>query len=512
MDLLRTAVPYSSLLLRTLRRYGDRPAFSGHGGKFTYARAFDLVGRYQSVFAAAGLERGQRLALLSSNRGDAWLADVAAQAMGLCTTPLHPMSVVEDHRAVLEDGGIQTLVVDVDAYGEVGGELAARGDSLERAWTLGPASYGIDLLAAADAAGAATPRALATCEDEAWLSYTGGTTGRPKGALRTQSLMSSMANTVAGAFDWPSRTDFLAVAPISHVGGTKLAPTLMNGGRVHFHHGFDPQRILHDVAAEKITATLLAPTMIYLLLDTPGLDEADLSSLELLLYGASPMAPSRLVEGLERIGQVFSQLYGQTECYPISVLAPDDHDLARPERLTSCGFPVGATEVAILDAENQPVEDGEMGEICVRAPHMMDGYWLRPEENAEVFEGGWLHTGDVGRADERGYLYILDRKKDMIITGGFNVYPKEIEDLLSSHPSVARVAVIGVPDPKWGEAIKAIVVPREGASVDGNALIELVRARKGPVKAPKSIETVDEIPLTPVGKPDKKALQARSRP
>jgi len=220
------------------------------------------------------------------------------------------------------------------------------------------------------------------------------------------------------------------------------------------------------------------------------------------------MSPRRLVEGIERIGPVFSQLYGQTECYPVSVLRKADHDPKTPELFLSCGFPIAACEVKILDNDDQEVETGEAGEICVRAPHVMAEYWKRPETTAETLKNGWLHTGDIARQDERGYMFILDRKKDMIVSGGFNIFPREVEDVLSQHPDVAMVAVVGIPDEKWGEAVTAIVVPREGSTPNADELINLVKARKGSAHAPKQVQFVRQLPMTGVGKVDKKVLRA----
>jgi fatty-acyl-CoA synthase len=248
--------------------------------------------------------------------------------------------------------------------------------------------------------------------------------------------------------------------------------------------------------------------MVYMLLDHPAMDSSDLSSLDLVLYGASPMSPSRLLEGIERIGPVFSQLYGQTECYPVSVLRKADHDPKQPELFLSCGFPIAACDVKILDEDDNEVEPGEPGEICVRAPHVMAEYWKRPEQTAETLKNGWLHTGDIACADELGYLFILDRKKDMIVSGGFNIFPREIEDVLTSHADVAMCAVVGVPDDKWGEAVTAIVVLRPGARPSAEELIGLVKARKGSAHAPKHVQFVTELPTTGVGKVDKKSLRA----
>ncbi len=488
----------SGLLLRALRRWGDRPAFSGHGPSLTYAQALNLIGRYQAVMTAQGVRKGQRMALLNSNRADAYLAGMAAVSLGVCMTPLHPLGSLEDHLFILEDARIDHLVVDTDAYLE----------RVQNVFTTGPADYGTGLAAGAEQAGAVTAKDLANPSDEAWIVYTGGTTDQPKGVLRSHSSFVAMTNAILADFEWPLENhSYLSVAPISHVGGTKLMPTLLRGGRIHFPHGFDAKRILHDIEHERISTTLLVPTMIYLLLDHPKLESADLSSLEILIYGTSPMSPTRLMEGLERIGPKFCQLYGQSECYPISVLRKGDHDPARAELFASCGHPCASVEVALLDEDNQPVAPGGIGEICARTPQAMDEYWQRPEQNAETLAGGWLHTGDMARADEQGYLYIVDRKKDLIISGGFNVFPREVEDILTADPAVAMAAVIGVLDEKWGEAVKAVVVPRAGQTIDTAALVEAVKAKKASVHAPKSVEIAETIPLTAIGKPDKKALR-----
>ena len=254
------------------------------------------------------------------------------------------------------------------------------------------------------------------------------------------------------------------MAPISHVAGTKVLPTLMRGGTVHMLKGFDPEAVFRTIERERINFTLLVPTMIYVLLDHPALDKTDLSSLELLLYGASrdvaepagrghradrpgvlaALRPDRMLSGL-----------GAAQGRPRSEDAGAVLVLRLPDRRLRGQDP----------RRQRPARSptGEAGEICVRAPHVMAEYWKRPEQTAETLKNGWLHTGDIARADERGYMFILDRKKDMIVSGGFNIFPREVEDVLSQHADVAMVAVVGVPDDKWGEAVTAVVVAREGA-------------------------------------------------
>jgi fatty-acyl-CoA synthase len=498
-----------TLTLRALARFAERRAFVWDGATLTYAAARGLIGRMQAGLAAAGLRRGQTVAFLSANSAETWCAAVAAQGLGLVTTSLHPMGSLGDHLEVVEDAGACALIVDPRTHGERGGELSATAARLGTVLTMGKADFGRDLVAIAETVGEASPVDLASAEDYAIINYTGGTTGKSKGAIRRHRALTGGMLSIAADFELPATPRYLAAAPISHVSGSKVLPSLMRGGEVHLLKGFEPEKFLATIERERINATLMVPTMIYVMLDHPRLERTDLSSLELLLYGASPMSPSRLVEGLERIGPVFSQLYGQTECYPVSVLRKDDHDARRPELFGSCGFPVASCVVSLRGDDNEEVEPGEAGEICVRSAHTMEQYWKRPEQTAETFAGGWLHTGDIARADERGYLYIVDRKKDMIVSGGFNIFPREVADVISSHPDVAMVAVIGVPHEKWGEAVTALVVARQGARPEPEAIMQLVKDRKGGTHAPKQVEIVDSLPLTAVGKVDKKVLRAR---
>ena len=499
----------ASQAIRALSRFPDRIAFVSDSGRLTYRAALDMIARMQAVFAARQLGRGDRIAILTANRPESWCASVAAQALAMSITWLHPMGSLEDQIDQVADGECTALLVDDASFLLRGGEIAiGAAAGLRAVFSLGATDYGTGLMAACESAGTVRVRHLARPDDIAILNYTGGTTGKSKGALRDHAQSAASTIAIAADFEFPAAPRYLVIAPMSHVAGTKMLPTLMLGGTIHMMKGFDPAAVLATIAREKINFTLLVPTMIYVLLDHPDLDRTDLSSLELLLYGASPMSPTRLVEGLKRIGPVFSQLYGQTECYPISVLRKGDHNLNEPDLFSSCGFPIATVDVAILDDQDQPVADGESGEICVRAAHAVKTYWKRPEQTAELFRGGWLHTGDIARRDERGYMYILDRKKDMIVSGGFNIYPRDVEDALTSHTGVAAASVIGIPDPKWGEAVMALVVRKPGANCSAEELTQLVKSKKGAAHAPKKVEFVEALPMTAVGKVDKKALRA----
>lgn len=500
----------TTMTLRALSRFPDRTAFTWNGGSLRYSAVLALIAGVQAALIEAGIKKGDVVALLSGNSAETWCAGIAAQALGHLITWLHPLGSLSDHLAVIEDIGATILIVNPATHAARGADLALRGGpQLRLTFTMGKAEFGRDLVGPAISAGAVPLIDRSDMNESAVVNYTGGTTGKAKGVLRSHRTMTASVQSVAAEFGLPETPRYLAAAPITHMSGSLVVPSFLRGGSVHLLNGFDPTEFLDAIARQRINVTMMVPTMIYVMLDHPDLERTDLSSLELLLYGASPMSPTRLLEGLSRIGPVFSQLYGQTECYPVSLLARGDHDPKRPEAFESCGFPTASCTIALLDENNERVGPEQTGEICVRAAHAMDGYWNLPEQTAEAFAGGWLHTGDIARADERGYLYIVDRKKDMIVSGGFNVFPREVEDVLSSHPDVAMAAVIGVPHPKWGEAVTALIVAKPGKRPSGESLIELVKQRKGGTHAPKRIEFVDSLPLTGVGKVDKKALRAK---
>jgi len=498
----------ASQTLRALRRYPDRTAFAWEGATLSYAGAFNLIGRMQAVLVRSKVTRGERVALLSENSAESWCAGVAAQGLGLSLTWLHPKGSLEDQLYQIKNSEAQIFIADPSGHADRARELCAELPPELKRFALGSSDFADDLVAAATEIGSSTPVDIARPADCALVHYTGGTTGRSKGAVRSNNAAVAFASfSTLADLDLPVTPRYLAIAPNSHAGGTMLLPTWRRGGTVHLARKFDPSQILARIAREGINFTFIVPTMLYALLDEPCLGGADVSSLEYLFYGAAPASPARLVEAIERMGPVLAQGYGQTECYPISVLRRQDHDPRYPELLSSCGIPVATCEVRLLDSDGNAVAPGEAGEICARTPAAMDGYWKLPDLTAETLAGGWVHTGDVARMDDRGYLYIVDRKKDLIISGGFNVYPREVEDALTGHASVAMAAVVGIPDDRWGEAVVAAVVLRAGSAVEPEALISHVKQRKGSVHAPKRIAIVEALPTTSLGKIDKVALR-----
>lgn len=475
------------------------------------ARAYrDLISRYAQALGSLGLPVGARVGLLSRNRPEVLFVTGAFAFTPVVSVPMHPMGSIEDMAYMIEDAGIEALIFDPAYYADAARELQRRQPHLSHLLSLGPCDVGTDLTALAkDQAPAPLAPLHGDPEAIGRLTYSGGTTGKPKAIMTSARCSSALLNIMLSEWEWPSEIRQLICSPLSHGGGAVVMPTLVKRGSMVVLKGFEPTAVLEAIQRHRITCVLLVPTMIYALLDHPRLADYDLSSLEVIYYGASAISPTRLREGIERIGPVFFQFYGQAESpMTVTTLKRSEHDPRDLNRLASCGRPVPWARVALLDEYNAPVPDGEPGEICVRGPLMMSGYLNKPEQTADAFAGGWLHTGDVAIQDPNGFLRIVDRKKDMIVSGGFNVYPREVEDVLSSHPAVASAAVIGIPDEKWGEAVKAIVVLREGASVDAAELIALVRDRKGVVQAPKSIDFVTAIPLSGLGKPDKKAIRA----
>ena len=500
------------LVVSAVARGGERIAFICDDTRWTYRQLGALISQVIQALQARGLKRGDAVATLSANRPEAFLITAAAYVMGLRLTWVNPTSSEDDHAYVLADSGVRTLFVDPQNFTDRARVLAQRVPGLERLMSFGPNDgFGEDLLAAAAAFTPARLVPQAEPDDVCVLIYTGGTTGRPKGVAHTHRVHVTMILTEMADWDWPSEIRFLALTPITHASGAMIMPVLLKSGTYAMTKGFTAEKFVHLVETHRITATFLVPTMIYVLLDSPARQGADLSSLKLIIYGASPMSPTRLIEGLQVFGSVFMQLYAQSEApNTVTVLHQHEHDpVNHPERLASCGTPCVGTQVRLLDEQGQEVPDGEVGEICVRGPLVMKGYWNKPEETAQALRNGWLYTGDMARRDADGFLYIVDRSKDMIISGGFNVYPREVEDALSQHPAVASAAVVGVPDAKWGEAVRALVVLRAGATVAAEELIALVRERKGAVYAPKAIDFVDALPTTGLGKLDKKAIRAR---
>ena len=502
------------LLIEGLNRYNDEPCLFLGDKVASYREVRESTSQMVQALQSKGLGKGSRVAVISANRPEV-LSNIAAMQLAGCVgTPLHPLGSLDDHAYVLEAAEIEVLVYDPNVFDAYAAQLRERMPTLQHLLAFGPTETGEDYLALA---AGFEPRPLVAPEvdpdDVSSINFTGGTTGKPKGVMSTHRVTAYMTQIQMAEWEFPEQLRMLMATPLSHAAAAFFIPVLQKGGAFYVMQGFSPDEFFDTVEQHRITCTMLVPVMLYFLLDSPRAGTADMSSMETIFYGASPMSPARLREGIEKWGPVFYQFFGQSEApMVIANMRRAEHDLDKPERLSSCGRPTPWIHMALLDNEGEPVARGEPGEVCVRGPLVMKGYKDMPEETAQAFAGGWLHTGDVGRLDEEGFLYIVDRTKDMIVTGGFNVFPREVEDVLATHEAVGQVAVIGVPDEQWGEAVKAVIVLKPGFEPGDeltHALQAQVKQAKGSVQTPKSIDYVEAIPLTPVGKPDKKAVRAR---
>lgn len=521
-DTLRTPAHNGHLMVAALKRHADRPIVHLGDVTLTGRETAERISQYIQAFESLGAGRGTPGALLALNRPEVLFILGAGQTQGFQRTSLHPLGSADDHAYVINDAGITTLVIDPYFAGRAV-ELLGKCPGLKQVLTIGPvpeelAEVGTDLT---EVAATFEPKlvqpALLEPDHITSITYTGGTTGKPKGVIGTVRAFSTMAQIQMAEWEWPAEPRFLMCTPLSHAGAAFFVPVVLKGGTLFVSSRFDPAEVLKTIEEKRINSLMLVPTMLYALMDHPDSRTRDLSSLETVYYGASAINPVRLKEAIERFGPIFAQYYGQSEApMVISYFPKGDHVDAdgKPveSRLTSCGRPSAYLRTALLGEDGNPVPQGEPGEICVAGPLLSAGYWQLPEATAETFRDGWMHTGDVAREDEDGLWYIVDRTKDMIVTGGFNVFPREVEDVIAEHPAIAQVGVIGTPHEKFGEAVTAVVVLRDGHELTDAVVGEIqaaVKERKGSVQAPKDVIAVDALPLTALGKPDKKALRAR---
>jgi acyl-CoA synthetase (AMP-forming)/AMP-acid ligase II len=351
-------------------------------------------------------------------------------------------------------------------------------------------------------------------DDIAMIVGTGGTTGQPKGVMLSGRNLETMSALTLMSYPFEGRPVYLALAPLTHAAGVLCFPILAMGGRIVIMPKADLTDFLKLIAQKRVTHTFLPPTLIYMLLEHPKLAETDRSSLQCFWYGAAPISATRLEEAIGKIGHVMAQLFGQTEApMMISTMAPKDHfhpdgTIAR-ERLASAGRPSPLLQVGVMDEDGHLLPTGERGEIVVRGSLVMPGYYKNPEATAQVSRHQWHHTGDIGYLDAENFLYIVDRAKDMIITGGFNVYSIEVEQALLQHPDVMESAVFGLPDAKWGERVAAVVQLHAGRSLSADEIIAFVKVRIGSVKAPKQVDIWPDLPRSKVGKVLKKEIRAK---
>ncbi|WP_321858384.1 AMP-binding protein [Burkholderia cenocepacia] len=490
----------------------DRPCLVADDETLTYAQVQRLTYRVARGLERAGIAAGDKVAILSGNDPVAFACVFGIARAGNVWCPINPRNEVAENRFVLASFDCRALLFH-SAYADMVQRMLPELPALRVVVcvdaTLPFAPHLDDWLGGLpDTAFEREP-----VTDVAMLPGTGGTTGVPKGVMLSERNLETMTALTLMSYPFDGRPVYLAFAPLTHAAGVLCLPIMTLGGKIVVMRHPEVGAFLASIERERVTHTFLPPTVIYMLLDHPQLPSTRVDSLQCFWYGAAPISAERLAEALERIGPM-AQLFGQTEApMMVSTLAPADH--YRPdgslavERLSSAGRPTPLVEVGIMDERGRLLPTGERGEIVLRGSLVMKGYYENPDATAEVSAFGWHHTGDIGYLDADNFLFIVDRAKDMIITGGFNVYSIEVEQALLAHPDVRDCAVIGVPDDKWGERVVAIVQPRDGRLIDTATLAAFVKARIGSVKAPKQIEVWSDLPRSKVGKVSKPDVKAR---
>jgi acyl-CoA synthetase (AMP-forming)/AMP-acid ligase II len=480
---------------------------------WTYRETVELSHRIAFALRGAGVTAGALVAVLSPNDPMGYACMMGLMRAGAAWLPVNGRNPAAENIATLQARRAQWLFFH-PAYAAEAAQIRAAVPSLRGAVCIGSDGPGAPALAQWMAPeGCPRVEVAARANDLAAIVSTGGTTGAPKGAMLTHQAFETMVATYLACMPVTERPVHLVVAPMTHGAGATTFPLLALGGTQVFVAKPEPGAILAAIERHRVTHLFMPPTMIYMLLAHADVRAHDYSSLRYFMYAAAPMAAEKLREALSVFGPVMAQTFGQVEAPMVcTYLSPQDHVEAlaqHPERLLSCGRPTALTRVAIMDDEGKLLPPGERGEIVVQGSLVMSGYHEQPDATAEASAFGWHHTGDIGLVDGDGYVYIVDRKRDMIISGGFNIYPSEIEQVLWAHPAVQDCAVIGVPDDKWGEAVKAIVQLKPGATVDAEVLLAHCRERLGGTKAPKTLELWPDLPRSAVGKVLKKTIRER---
>lgn len=498
-----------SIVRRNSLRFPAKPAIIMAGSSLTWLQLDRRIDRLVGVFSRASLERGDRVAILLDNCPEFFEIYFACARAGLIAVPLNYKLTTDDLRGLLAHSRPRAFVYG-GSYQQAATELLRENDEIAITLEVGDSSSSFETAVSAEGE---SPIAGAGSDcDTVAIFYTSGTTGLPKGA------MVSHRNLIANGFnqaiaDGSSRDDINLVAtPIYHMGAVFMAVTYMMLGCTQvILPVFRPDDWLRVAEAQRISVSLLIPTMINAVLNDPALSTASLDTLRLVFYGGGPMHPTVLRRAIENLGCGFTQGYGLTETLEATFLTADDHvtsdDPQVMQRLASAGREAIGADIRIVDDNSNDVGPGDVGEILIRSESVIDGYWEQPDETARAIRDGWFYTGDLGFMDSDRYLFVVDRKKDMIISGGVNIYTKEVEERLYQHPAVLEAAVIGLPDEHWGEMVTAVVVVRQDHEVTDDELIEHCRSGLASFKKPRRVEFVTELPKNPSGKILKRTLR-----
>ena len=511
---------FADIIYRNALLYSSHEVFVCGAERVTFARFNNRVNRLVHALRSLGIEKGDVIGILSWNCLE--YTDVYGAAMkgGFIASPLNPRLHSEELEYLVNDSEANTLFVGPELL-ETVDRLRPHLPKVKNYIGLGGAAPGLvsyDELLGGDESG--EPDIDVKKDDPVIILYTSGTTGPPRGALYTHAQ--KLDNTRIKALEMGTKLGdrHLMVLPFFHIGGdSHVWPFFLTGGCnvILPNRSFDPVTVLEAIQEEKVTDMQIVPTQLSALLSHPDLKKYELNSLNRIYYAASPMPVELLRTGLEVFGPIFAQGYGQTESGPqICTLPKEAHqvlDKSAEEQkvLASCGQPSLGVHVRVVDKEDRDIGTGVVGEIIAQSDSIMTEYWKKPKETAETIVEGWLHTGDLAYYDEKGFIYIVDRKKDMIVSGGENVYSREVEDVLYKHPGVAEAAVVGVPDPRWVERVHAVIVLKPNALATEEEIIAFCKKHIASYKTPKSVELVDSLPKNPQGKILKKTIRSKYR-
>lgn len=505
-------------LARSARFWPERPAILFRDGALSYSALEKRSNRLAHALKELGLQRGDRVAVISPNRPEIVELECALYKAGLTKVALNSRLAPQELADALANaepiaclaGPEHRAMVDEAASGVASLQHRIGFDPAPADHDRGWLSYEDLLARSPDAHFHEEMRP----DELAVLHYTSGSTGKLKAAMQTVgNRMASLRKVSMGRMHAGPGDVLLLSGPITHASGMFIQPMLFQGATILLLEGFRPAEYLAAIEKHRVTMAFLVPAMIHALLAEPSIRTRDLSSLRLVSYGAAPMSPARIREAWAAFGPVLAQGYGAGETTGGVVgLSIADHARAieggRPELLSACGRPLCESDVQVLDEAGKPVTGDAIGEICVRGPDVFAGYWREPEQTRAALDAqGWLRTGDLARVDEEGYIYIVDRKKEMLVSGGFNIYPSEIESVLAQHPSIYEVCVVGVPDDHWGEAVKAVVVLRDGTEADAGEIMDFCRGRLADFKRPRSVDFVRELPKNGNGKLSRKDVR-----
>ena len=505
-----------SMLNWPAEQYPDKAAVKFEGQEMTFRQVNERINRLANSLMDLGLKKGDRVAALLYNSPRAIEARFALMKAGLCLVPINVRQTIEENTYIVNHSESSLIILDQEyltPWEQMKGQTEHVRQVIVAAADAG--SY-LSYEKVIEASSSREPEVMVSLEDLERIAYTSGTTGRPKGIMKTVGNdLARLRNDFLNQDYLTSSADIMVnVAPLTHAARELFRKHYLKGACNIIFRRFLEDEILETIEKERATAAMFVPTMIIRLVLHPKVREYDLSSLQRIYYGTAPMPADKLKMAQEIFGNILRQSYGLSEAtQPVLLLFPEDLALEDEEkkacRLKSAGKPVLGVEVKIVNEQGQEVAPGEVGEILIRGDNVMKGYWRDPEASGEVLKNGWLYTGDLAKKDEDGFIYIVDRKKELIISGGFNVYPREVEQAIESHPGVQEVAVIGIPDPVWGEAVKALVVLKPGVQSTEEEIIELCRAKISSYKKPQSVEFVSNLPKNFQGKIMKRSLREK---